>query len=133
MIKIQSISDIITNSSSEVFLMSLTNAKRIEAKYADVDNGCITHRKLDFENPDIYPEGTILKKLGVYIPGLDSPDWETCELMLRTWIINNPDWINEHLPDDPVILDIEDHFDYDDWEEASNDAMNVSVWSESRH
>lgn len=139
--KIQSFSDIITNSSSEVFLMNKTNAKY----YYNLENtnGCISIEEITWdwlenhswewemicEYLDIdkniigeYHESQIWKGYG-YWSGPEEENW-------LTFLNIYKDKIEEKIIG-LYFVDIEDHFEnaYEVTEEARDD----SYWSDSRH
>lgn len=128
--KILSISDVITNSSSEVFVMSTHNA--MYYKNLEGTNGCVRVEPIDWdwvirnEECDAVCDLCHLDVTEVLSPGKwypDSDEWET--------------FCNKHKKEikDNIIglywVDIEDHFEgaYDVTENARDDSM----WGESRH
>lgn len=138
-VKIQSVSDIITNSSSEVFIMEHSLATSIEndynSEYIYVDE--ITYETL-LQNPwnyEMYTE--MLVKLGIV-------SWEECNYG-NSWqssttnketfhniVVSHEAEIREALTENQYAwVDIEDHFT--DWEDASDDAHSYCIASESRH
>jgi hypothetical protein len=138
-VKIQSISDIITNSSSEVFIMEHSLARSLENDYntdcISVDD--ITYEKMleDNWNYEIYTE--MLVKLGIVT-------WAECNYnsSSRAYTENrkifqdvlkaNEEKIRKALTDNEYAwVDIEDHFT--EWENASDDAHDYCITSESRH
>jgi hypothetical protein len=138
-VKIQSISDIITNSSSEVFIMEHSLARSLENDYntdcISVDD--ITYEKMleDNWNYEIYTE--MLVKLGIVT-------WAECNYnsSSRAYTENrkifqdvlkaNEEKIRKTLTDNEYAwVDIEDHFT--EWENASDDAHDYCITYESRH
>jgi hypothetical protein len=138
-VKIQSISDIITNSSSEVFIMEHSLARSLENDYntdcISVDD--ITYEKMleDNWNYEIYTE--MLVKLGIVT-------WAECNYnnSSRAYTENrkifqdvlkaNEEKIRKALTDNQYAwVDVEDHFT--EWENASDDAHDYCITSESRH
>jgi hypothetical protein len=138
-VKIQSISDIITNSSSEVFIMEHSLARSLENDYntdcISVDD--ITYEKMleDNWNYEIYTE--MLVKLGIVT-------WAECNYnsSSRAYTENrkifqdvlkaNEEKIRKALTDNEYAwVDIEDHFT--EWENASDDAHSCCITYESRH
>lgn len=139
--KIQSFSDVITNSSSEVFLMSEANAEY----YHNLENtnGCISIEKitwnwlenhswewqmvcdyLDIDKSLVgeYHESQTWKGYG-YWRGPEEEDW-------FTFLDIYKDKIEEKLIG-LYFVDIEDHFE--DAYEVTEEARDNSYWSESRH
>jgi hypothetical protein len=138
-VKIQSISDIITNSSSEVFIMEHSLARSLENDYntdcISVDD--ITYEKMleDNWNYEIYTE--MLVKLGIVT-------WAECNYnsSSRAYTENrkifqdvlkaNEEKIRKTLTDNEYAwVDIEDHFT--EWENASDDAHSCCITYKSRH
>jgi hypothetical protein len=138
-VKIQSISDIITNSSSEVFIMEHSLARSLENDYntdcISVDD--ITYEKMleDNWNYEIYTE--MLVKLGIVT-------WAECNYnsSWRAYTENREKFINIVTAHEAEIskaltenqyafVDIEDHFTQ--WEDASDDAHSYCIAYESRH
>jgi len=138
-VKIQSITDIITNSSSEVFIMEHSLALSLENDYntdcISVDD--ITYEKMleDNWNYEIYSE--FLDRLGIIKIGdcnYDS-DWHSYAENRKKFqevLKTNEEKIRKALTDNQYAwVDIEDHFA--DWESASDDAHDYCITSESRH
>ena len=136
--KIQSFTDVITNSSSTVFVMS-----EFYADYYDKlehTEGCIDVEKIDmswlnghvdeFEMVcgllDIDPSELTVIRENKYWRGWETPDQEAWEAFLNL----HRDQIEEVFKD-LYWVDIEDHFEgaWDVTEEASDDA----IWSDYRH
>ena len=139
-VKIQSISDIITNSSSEVFIMEMSLAQGIENDYNTecimVDE--ITYEKLleDNWNYELYSE--FLDRLGIINMNdcnYDDSDWHAYvenRKKFQEIVKANEEKIRKALTDNQYAwVDIEDHFT--DWEDASYEAHNYCITSESRH
>jgi hypothetical protein len=136
--KIQSFTDVITNSSSTVFVMS-----EFYADYYDkLENteGCIDVEKIDMDwlKNNVYEFEMVCDLLDIdpsevtvwgkhkYWQGWETPDqemWETFLELHRNQI--------EEVFKDLYWVDIEDHFEnaWDVTEEASDDA----IWSDYRH
>lgn len=138
-VKIQSITDIITNSSSEVFIMEHSLARSLEHDYntdcISVDD--ITYEKMleDNWNYEIYSE--FLNRLGI-INACDcnyDSDWHAYAENRKKFqevLKTNEEKIRKALTDNQYAwVDIEDHFT--DWEDASDDAHDYCITSESRH
>lgn len=139
--KIQSFSDVITNSSSEVFLMSEANAEY----YHNLENtnGCISIEEitwnwlenhswewqmvcdyLDIDKSLVgeYHESQTWKGYG-YWSGPEEEDW-------LTFLDIYKDKIEEKIIG-LYFVDIEDHFE--DAYEVTEEARDDSYWSDSRH
>lgn len=136
-IKIQSVSDIITNSSSEVFIMENSLARSLEndynTEYISVNE--ITYEELlqntwDYE---IYTE--LLVKLGIV-------SWYECDYcsgcyaenkeLFHNTVVSHEAEIRKALTENQyAMVDIEDKFI--DWEDASEDAHSFCIAYESRH
>jgi hypothetical protein len=136
--KIQSFTDVITNSSSTVFVMS-----EFYADYYDkLENteGCIDVEKIDMDwlKNNVYEFKMVCDLLDIdpsevtvwgkhkYWQGWETPDQE----MWETFLELHRDQIEEVFKD-LYWVDIEDHFEnaWDVTEEASDDA----IWSDYRH
>lgn len=138
-VKIQSVSDIITNSSSEVFIMENSLARSLENDY---NSECISVSEIDYDtllqnswNYEIYTE--LLVKLGIV-------SWAECnyDSNWRAYTENREKFLNivtahkeeisKALTENQyAYVDIEDHFT--EWEDASDDAHSYCIASESRH
>ena len=138
-VKIQSISDIITNSSSEVFIMESSLARSLENDY---DTWCISVEGITYEtllqnthNYEIYTE--LLVKLGIV-------SWDECNYgcnwqtytedkdKFHNIVVSHEEEIRKALTENEyAFVDIEDHFT--DWEDASDDAHSYCITYESRH
>ena len=131
---IKSISDVITNSSSEVFVLNKEDAKYFALRSFDNDtNDCIMVRKIDNEwlcNEGRY-ERDIIRKLTGLNDSILSED---------TLIPEENEWmdfvcLNDELLQDKVIgkyyIEIEDH--YDGCEVDISKAKYESVYYDSRH
>lgn len=136
--KIQSFTDVITNSSSTVFVMS-----EFYADYYDKlkhTEGCIDVEKIDMDwlKNNVYEFQMVCDLLDIdpsevtvwgkhkYWQGWETPDQE----MWETFLELHRDQIEEVFKD-LYWVDIEDHFEnaWDVTEEASDDA----IWSDYRH
>lgn len=136
--KIQSFTDVITNSSSTVFVMS-----EFYADYYDKlehTEGCIDVVKIDMDwmKNNVYEFEMVCNLLDIdpseltvwgkhkYWQGWETPDQEAWETFLEL----HKDKIEEVFKD-LYWVDIEDHFEnaWDVTEEASDDA----IWSDYRH
>lgn len=135
-VKIQSVSDIITNSSSEVFIMENSLARSIENDY---NTECITVDGITYEtllqntyDYEIYT--TLLVKLGII-------SWDECNYCggytenkekFHNIVVSREAEIKKALTENEyALVDIEDHFT--DWEDASDDAHSYCITYESRH
>lgn len=142
LIKIKSITDVITNSSSEVYVVSEGTAKY----YADLPdtNDCIWYYKIDWDwvkkegiyeyemiceicdiDKKILEDNLSIQNGYVFSPGPTKEDWETFIEMFY-------DIIEEKLiKPNYCFLEIEDHFE--DSYEVSRSARYDSIWVEWRH
>ena len=129
--EIKSVSDVITNSSSEAFVIKKEDSDRIKEKYSAYE-GCV--------------EDTIIGDISNRIENLE---WDSDILIdaagisekFNHWDEEDPktgwtDFVIRHEEEfsklsDCVILDIEDHFV--DYELAYDDAREVSLATECRH
>lgn len=135
-IKIQSVSDIITNSSSEVFIMENSLARSLENDY---NTEHISIYEINYEellqntwNYEIYTE--LLAKLGIV-------SWDECNYsggyaenkeIFYNIVVSHETEIREALTENQyAYVDIEDHFTQ--WEDASDDAHSYCIAYESRH
>lgn len=120
--KIQSFSDIITNSSSEVFLMTTDNAMDFLNRPGEISlNYTIT--SLDSINR---------WDLDLYSGVCQLPDFETWGCTKEQWeqyLEDNKEELSKLIG--YSVIDIEDH--YADWEDDSDDARDLCVGYESRH
>ena len=136
--KIQSFTDVITNSSSTVFVMSEFYADYYD-KLEHIE-GCIDVEKIDMDwlKNNVYEFQMVCNLLDIdpseitvwgkhkYWQGWETPDQE----MWETFLELHRDQIEEVFKD-LYWVDIEDHFEnaWDVTEEASDDA----IWSDYRH
>lgn len=138
-VKIQSISDIITNSSSEVFIMENSLARSLENDY---NTECISVNEISYDtllqntwNYEIYTE--MLVKLGIV-------NWAECNYdnnwrayaenreKFHNIVVSHEEEIRKALTENQyAFVDIEDHFV--EWEDASDDAHSYCIAYESRH
>lgn len=118
--KIQSISNVITNSSSETFIMTKGDAEY----YDDLDTGgCVSIYKLTKENieDNFYDVELICSYLNIELPDdVDLWNSDECKAALELYIYPNLDKL-EGL----YVVDIEDHFEdaYDVLCNARGDAL----------
>ena len=137
--KIQTITDVITNSSSSVFIMHENDAKY----YDNLENteGCIGISPISLEwikeNSDeveaicdileIDPSEVTVWHDCSYVGGWwETPDQEAWD----TFIELHKEEIEDKF-EDLYWVDIEDHFE-DAWD-VTNNAYDDAIWSESRH
>jgi len=128
--KIQSVSDIITNSSSEVFIMSVDDALHIEKTYGW--SGCIDIDVLTWDyfmhNP--YEWDTFAEILD--IPQPDKRYYDIDEEEKEEFFASIKDkFIKKFGEGEYAMVDIEDHFS--GCEDAYDDARAVAIWSDWRH
>jgi hypothetical protein len=139
LVKIQSISDIITNSSSEVFIMEHSLARSLEHDY---NTYCISVEEITYDtllerlwNYEIYTE--MLVKLGIvtYAECKYGGNWQadaSNREIFHNILLSHEAEIRKALTDNQYAwVDIEDHFT--EWENASDDAHDYCITSESRH
>ena len=136
--KIQSFTDVITNSSSTVFVMHESNAKYYEQ--LEDTNGCISIERItmDWLLNNAYEAEMVCDLLNVDISEIadwhdskyggwwNTPDQETWEAFLEL----HKDEIDTVF-EDLYWVDIEDHFA--DAYEVTRDACSDAKWCESRH
>lgn len=122
--KIQSVSDIITNSSSETFLMSKSPAEYYNSLDAD---GCISIDKVTEEwiRNNYWEADLICGYLDIEEP-YDRLSYEDWQAFVDLYILPRMDEL-EGL----YVVDIEDHFS--DCEDVLSDARGDCLWHESRH
>lgn len=136
--KIQSFTDVITNSSSTVFVMHESNAKYYE-NLEDTDGGISIERiTMDWLLNNAYEVEMVCNLLNVDISEIadwhdskyggwwNAPDQETWEAFLEL----HKDEIDTVF-EDLYWVDIEDHFA--DAYEVTRDACSDAKWCESRH
>jgi len=130
--KIQSISDIITNSSSEVFIMLADEAERLEARHPE-GCGCFSSERIDehFIEVNKWELYAIYEALGEnlsdHYPCADIDDKDFYAAM--NYIM--PKFEEVFKKNRYVFLDIEDHFEgYDDVYEEAED---LCLWFDYRH
>lgn len=117
--KIQSVSDIITNSSSEAFIMTKGDAEY----YDNLDTGgCVSIYELTKENIEnnFYDVELICDYLDLDLDGADLWNSDDCKAALELYVYPNLDKL-EGL----YVVDIEDHFAdaYDVLCDARSDAL----------
>nr|DAW84591.1 MAG TPA: hypothetical protein [Caudoviricetes sp.] len=117
--KIQSVSDIITNSSSETFIMTKGDAEY----YDNLDTGgCVSIYELTKENIEnnFYDVELICDYLDLDLDGADLWNSDDCKAALELYVYPNLDKL-EGL----YVVDIEDHFAdaYDVLCDARSDAL----------
>lgn len=134
--KIQSFSDVITNSSSSVFVMNATDANYY-GDLAHTEGGIDIERiTMDWLRDHRYEFEMVCDMLRVY-PGTittedpkyhcwDDPDPETWYAFLES----HKEQIKEVFKD-LYWVEIEDHFE-DAWE-VTEDAYDDAIWSDGRH
>lgn len=126
--KIQSISDLITNSSSEVFVMDSASAH-----YYDSIDGCISIREIDEDwvrNEGQYEHELICSVCGLDAKELGMFEWEPDDEIWDMFLELHWKEIKEKLVG-LYFVDIEDHFE--DAYEVSRSARHDSIWSDYRH
>ena len=123
--KIQSISDIITNSSSETFLMHQEDAKHYENIPSD---GCIHIHKVDEEwiRDNYWYDELLCEFLGIEEPDADCYSYEDWNAFVDLYIMPRIDEF-----DGIYFVEIEDHFE--DCCEVLEDARGDAIRWESRH
>lgn len=122
--KIQSISDIITNSSSETFLMSKCDADYYDSLDAD---GCISVYKVNEEwIRNNYWEAVLICGYLDIEESFDYLNYEDWQAFIDLYILPRMDEL-EGL----YVVDIEDHFS--NCGDVLDDAIGDCLWHESRH
>ncbi len=137
--KFQSFSDIVTNSSSEVFVVKADIVK--ELSKIGLESGYITIQSIDYEWIDNYYMSEwecicAAADIDRNLFGERNQDWWYWELTkVEEW----DKYVKEHLFDIAdklqgyVFLEIEDHYDTDDWEDDRDIARDNAIYYESRH
>jgi len=129
--KIQSVSDIITNSSSEVFIVERDIAEYIDRLYPDGSH-CIYWLEMDDNFMENNPDEIefMYEFLEEEFPGGD--DWwhEDIDIQAAADLIK-PQYLEKFSGKGYVLLSIKDHFDH--WEDASDTARSYCIGYESRH
>lgn len=122
--KIQSISDIITNSSSETFLMNERDANHYDSLDAD---GCISVYMVTEKwiRNNYWEADLICGYLDIEEP-YDCLSYEDWQAFVDLYILPRMDEL-ERL----YVVDIEDHFS--GCEDVLGDARGDCLWQESRH
>lgn len=126
---VKSISDVVTNSSDEVFIVSSGVLKELSQE--GYSSGCIHHYDIDKENLKNYEWDwdDIRDAFELY----DYP--ETLDTSKITW----EKFVDKIWPEIEekvsgyIYLDIEDHYDWDAWDTDSDMARSMCIWSDSRH
>ena len=132
--KIKSKTDVITNSSSEVFIIK--KALLPDWTEEGEKSGCIDIT--DFDNLEAFKREF---RIACDLVGLDYDDISGGDDFYWKWDDDFWDFIFECykekfdnlIKEDYVFVDIEDHYNYDDYCEDRESALYNSVWSESRH
>lgn len=125
--KVQSVSDIITNSSSEVFVTT----ENLMGKFSDegVDSGCIYVTPIDAQW--LLDNAAYEQELVCYVLGLrDCANyrWDAWD----TYVQDNIDELSKKL-DGYYFVEIEDHYGWDAFDLDRNLARYNSVYYDSRH
>jgi len=109
--KIQSVSDIIMNSSSEVFVVNVSDAEYINKSFPDND-GCIFWKYITDDLMENDPDEIefIYDILGFEFPG-GNDWWHNDEDIQAAIDMVKPDFLKKFSGKDYVILSIEDHFE----------------------
>lgn len=126
---VKSISDVVTNSSDEVFIVS--SGVLNEFSEEGYSSGCIHHYDIDKENLKNYEWdwSDIREAFELY----DYP--ETLDESKITW----EKFVDKIWPEIEekvsgyIYLDIEDHYDWDAWDADSDRARSMCIWNDSRH
>ncbi|WQJ53660.1 MAG: hypothetical protein [Wendovervirus sonii] len=131
--KIQSVSDIITNSSSEVFIMPTTDAKKIDSTYA---TWCINYELIgpDYMENEQWKIPDICEALKINIyQRFGKEFYELTDEEVKNFIEEiKPKFLEVFGENcEYSYIDIEDHFEK--YEDAYEDAHSVCIWSDWRH
>lgn len=126
---VKNISDVVTNSSDEVFIVS--SGVLNELSEEGYSSGCIHHYDIDKENLKNYEWdwSDIREAFELY----DYP--ETLDESKITW----EKFVDKIWPEIEekvsgyIYLDIEDHYDWDAWDADSDRARSMCIWNDSRH
>lgn len=138
-VKIQSVSDIITNSSSEVFIMENSLARSLENDY---NTECISVSEISYDtllqntwNYEIYTELLLKLRIVSWAECRYDTNWRTYaenREKFHNIVVSHKEEIIKALTENQyAFVDIEDHFTQ--WEDASDDAHSYCIASESRH
>lgn len=123
LIKVQSISDIITNSSSEVFLMNRKNAmEHFEGEHSEIDVDYISLGSLWSGDYAWIQEESDLE--------LPFYDYEKYDGDFQKFVEDNRDKLE--ILESYAIVDISNHMDYDLFQEFKDEAYNFSKCHECR-
>ena len=138
--KIKSISDVITNSSSEVFVMCKTDAEYYDRLKGT--NGCVNIHEITWDW--LKEEGSDEWKMVCTTCNIDDGIFKdyvvNTDYGCRYMSVSQDDWeafleLYHDVIQDKLIgfywVDIEDHFE--DAIEVSDDARGDSIWSDYRH
>lgn len=125
--KVQSVSDIITNSSSEVFVTT----ENLIGKFSDegVDSGCICVTPIDAQW--LLDNAVCEQELVCHVLGLrdcTNYRWDAWD----TYVQDNIDELSKKL-DGYYFTEIEDHYGWDAFDLDRNLARYNSVYYDSRH
>lgn len=127
MVKIKSITDVVTNSSSEVFILQKDDAYSLEKDYPFVYVSELTLDSIKGNSwfSDLYSWAakTIDEDVPYVNENMDTNEWkELVEKHKKTF---------ETLADEYMEVEIEDH--YEEWDDATDEARSNSISSKNCH
>lgn len=127
MVKIRSITDVVTNSSSEVFILQKDDAYSLGRDYPFVDVYGMTLDSIK-RNPwfsDLYSWAakTIDESIPYVDENMDTDEWKK--------LVEEHKEAFETLASEYMVVDIEDH--YEEWEDATDEARSESISSKNCH
>lgn len=127
MVKIKSITDVVTNSSSEVFILQKDDAHNLEKEYPFVD---VYEMTLDgikgnswFSDLYSWAAKTIDESIPYVDENMDTDEWKK--------LVDNHKKAFETLASEYMEVDIEDH--YAEWEDATDEARSLTISSKNCH
>lgn len=127
MVKIKSITDVVTNSSSEVFILQKDDAYNLEKDYPFVDVYEMTLKSIKdntwFSDLYSWAAKTIDESIPYVDENIDTDEWER--------LVEEHREAFETLSSEYMEVDIEDH--YEEWEDATDEARSNSISSKNCH
>lgn len=127
MVRIKSITDVVTNSSSEVFILQKDDAHSLERDYPFVNIYEITLDSIKGNSwySDLYSWAakTIDESIPYVDENIDTNEWKE--------LVEKHKKAFETLANEYMEVDIEDH--YEEWEDATDEARSDSISSKNCH
>lgn len=129
--KIKSILNVITNSSSEVFIIK--NLPQLSKESA----GCLSYHNIDFDwvkNEILWKREAFEILLDIEIPDFyeEIMDWDQKSQIISDWCEEHKDLIEEKCKG-YMWVDLEDHYDYDAYYSDANILREESIYYDYRH